>query len=53
MVGEREENPSSQVVTTALARASIVSGTQLLVMVRYSRKPIGLPQVMKGNTRFN
>ncbi len=33
-VGTREANPSSQVVTTALARASIVSGPQLLGMIR-------------------
>ena len=50
MVGAREANPSSQVVTTALPSASIVSGPQLLGMIRYSRKLTGFPLATKENT---
>jgi hypothetical protein len=52
-VGAREANPSSQVVTTALTRASIVSGPQLLGAIRYNRNLTGFPQATKANSHYH
>jgi len=52
-VGARVANLSSQVVTTVLARASIVSGLQLLGVIRYNRNLTGFPRATKANTHYD